>query len=543
MLKLHEFNETDFSGGCVALLDKAENVFIEESINDISSLYFDYPAVDEKIKLIKENMIVSCEGQGYVILKCIRRGGDKEVLQVTAADLFSSLGRKKYIPNIPDMIGVKPSSVFKKALSDSDFTAFTEAELNKRGLTWFDSDGYKIDFFSTDKTDLWDISKIIIDNSGRGEIYRDNFKVAIVKRLGSDNGVRLSLEKNLENLQITKDMESVVTRLYPYGADDMHIGSVNNERQYIDSPNISKYGIKEGYKDYSDYTDPSKIKAHAEWEFSEDNENRIDIPKISISGKIVDLSKLAAYGELEKIGVGDTVHIYDSDGNVYNERIVMIKRYLYEAQETTVNIGHIQTDEFNCLWQTMQKTRGYDKSQTTNKQIAARSLSGVLNSDRNNVKSENERFAIEGDLLSIKDSDGEVRIQIGNLGGEFVFIIYDKNSDEAVLLNERGEAVLKGSIQTSKDCIIQGALRVGMGGAGSKGIEFYGDSYSDDSECYAKMLPWADSNDDKITGINITDGRLLIGGNRVAVENELTALESRIKIWANSTFAFKESGI
>lgn len=52
------------------------------------------------------------------------------------------------------MIGVKPSKVFKKILEGSRFEMFTEADLQERGMTWVDSDGYLIDFFSVDNGTL-----------------------------------------------------------------------------------------------------------------------------------------------------------------------------------------------------------------------------------------------------------------------------------------------------------------------------------------------------------------------------------------------------
>ena len=233
MLKLHERGTMSFSAGRVADLDAAVEVSIEREINEIDSIYFKYPANDEKAALIKENMLVSLDGQGYIILKKSRVTDGTDMLEITASDIFSTLGRAKHIQNIPDMIGVPPSDVFKRTLEGSQFTAFTEAELQERDMTWFDSDGHLIDFFTVDKTNIWDAALSIIENAGRGEIYRDNYKVAIVKRIGRDNGVRLTLDKNMENLTVTTDMDSVVTRLYPYGTDDSEGGNgAHKQGQY-----------------------------------------------------------------------------------------------------------------------------------------------------------------------------------------------------------------------------------------------------------------------------------------------------------------------
>ena len=241
MLKLHERGATEFNAGRVADLDLAEEVSIERQINDIYSIYFKYPANDMKAPLIENDMLISYKGEGYVIRKISRVTDGTDMLQITAADLFSCYGRSKHIQNIPDMIGKPPSDVFEYVIRDTPFTAFTEAELNARGMTWFDSDGYKIDFFSTDKTNVWDATQTIIENAGRGEVYRENFKVAIVKQLGRDNGVRITLEKNAQNLTIMRDTDNLITRLYPYGADDMHIGSLSKELVSTESQRLKFY--------------------------------------------------------------------------------------------------------------------------------------------------------------------------------------------------------------------------------------------------------------------------------------------------------------
>lgn len=533
MLRLHDQNETIFDKGCVAYLGNAVEVRVQKKINDIECVYFDYPYLDEKAAMIEENMIVSCEGQGYVILKNTRKTDGKDMKTVTAADLFSTYGKAKFIENIPDMIGKKPSVIFRKILEGSQFTAFTEAELAERGMTWVDSDGYLIDFFSVDKTNVWEATKTLIENCGKGEIYRDNFKVAIVKRIGQDNGVRLTLEKNLDGLEIMHDFENVITRLYPYGAEDAHIGSVNGGKHYIDSPNIEKYGVREGYKDYSDYTDPKKIKAHAEWEFDPENEDRIDVPKIKITGGFIELFKLPEVGDIEKVDIGDTVRVYDNDHNMYKQRIVSYTTYPYEPKAPTIEIGHMETNFFSIIYNLCQKRRELNRVQTTNKGITTRQMQGIVNTDRNGVQSDNELLQIIGDLLRIRDKNKKLRINLGNIGQEFAFELYDEKGNCNVYINDDGDIVIAGTLDTGKDCRIQGELRVGMEGNNTKGISFYGDSYSPDADGnystpYARILPYVANNED-FKGINVEGGKLCVGGDIVATKKDFDNLSTQIE--------------
>ena len=50
---------------------------------------------------------------------------------------------------------------------------------------------------------------------------------------------------------------------------------MNSGKQYIISENADIYGVREGYRDYTDYIEPSKILRRARWEF--DSEMRKEL--------------------------------------------------------------------------------------------------------------------------------------------------------------------------------------------------------------------------------------------------------------------------
>ena len=476
VLRLHEREETNYETG--EILNSAVNVSEQRKLNDVSCLEFDYP-MDEKARLIHENMLVSCMGRIYEIIRIKRIMDGRDIIHVTAEDMFSRRAKHTFLPNIPDMIGKKTSVVIKKALETAvKFSFYTNEELEALDMKWVGNDDFSIDFFSTDKTSLWDFLNSVIENCGRGEIYSNGMKFALVERIGTDRGVRLTLDKNMQNIDIERDTENIITRLYPFGSDDMHIGSVNKGVQYIDSPNKYTYGVHEGYKDYSDYTDPSKILANARWEFDPENEERIDIPKITITGKLIDLSKLEEYGDMEKVELGDTVHVYDLDGNEYTERVIEGTWHPFEPTETLISIGHMRRDLFFTLYQLGHTKQQLEAAQTTNKGIATRKIQGVVNSNRNPVKSGNEKLLLDGDLLVIKDSEtNNKRLELGNVGGQFAlniysadgkklkiklgehgsngdenyaFAIYDNKGNPAIYMDENGDLNLIGTMRGGK---------------------------------------------------------------------------------------------
>ena len=338
----------------------------------------------------------------------------------------------------------------------------TEAELTAKGMKWVADDKLLIDFFSTDKTNLWDVIKTIIENLGRGEIYHETgidssnnvvCNIAIVERIGTDNGVRLRLEKNMRSISIERNVSDMITRLWAFGSDDLTVSSVNGGKAYIDSPNIEKYGVQEGYKDYSDYTSAEKLLRNAKWEFDEDNEDRIDAPQLTISGKLIDLSKLAEYGDAEKLEIGDTVHVFDLDGTEYVQRVTEYQAYPLEPKESNISIGHIRRDFFIELWQTSEKAKKFAKWQTANNSVNIRKVQGTVNTDRNEVQSDNELLKIVGDLLTIKDSQRD-RIHIGNdevdNKKQFVFLLYDVDGNPVIFFDEKSNGIFSSTIRGAK---------------------------------------------------------------------------------------------
>lgn len=550
-MRLHDRYTDSFETGEV--LNNAYNIKETRILNDTGSIEFDYP-YDEKARLISQNMLVSVNGHIYEISRTTRNTNGTDTLHVYGTPHFVYEAQKAFIPTIGDNIGKSSRYVLKQAIDIiSEFKKYvgercifhimTEAELTAKGMKWVADDKLLIDFFSTDKTNLWDVIKTIIENLGRGEIYHETgidssnnvvCNIAIVERIGKDNGVRLRLEKNMQSISIERNVSDMITRLWAFGSDDLTVSSVNGGKAYIDSPNIEKYGVQEGYKDYSDYTSADKLYRNAKWEFDEDNEDRIDAPQLTISGKLIDLSKLAEYGDAEKLEIGDTVHVFDIDGTEYVQRVIEYQAYPLEPKESNISIGHIRRDFFIGLWQTEQATKKHAKWQTANNSVNIRKVQGTVNTDRNEVQSDNKLLKIVGDLLTIKDTNNRVRVRLGNYNDEFVFIIYDKNKKQAIYLNEDGEGVFAGSIQTMKDCLIQGMLRVGMAGNNTKGIEFYGDSYQPDkngnySTPYARLVPYVANNED-FKGINVEGGEFCVNEKPVATEKDIDELRNQINV-------------
>lgn len=508
-MRLHDRYADSFETGEV--LNNAYNIKETRILNDTGSIEFDYP-YDEKARLISQNMLVSVNGHIYEISRTTRNMNGADSLHVYGTPHFVYEAQKAFIPTIGDNIGkssravlqaaVKIISDFKEEVKEKCiFHIMTNAELTEKGMKWVADDELLIDFFSTDKTNLWDVIKTIIENLGRGEIFHETTidsnnnivcNIAIVERIGTDNGVRLRLEKNMQSISIERNVSDMITRLWAFGSDDLTVSSVNGGKAYIDSPNIEKYGVQEGYKDYSDYTSADKLYRNAKWEFDEDNEDRIDVPQLTISGKLIDLSKLSEYGDTEKLEIGDTVHVFDIDGTEYVQRVIEYQAYPLEPKESNISIGHIRRDFFIGLWQTEQATKKHAKWQTANNSVNIRKVQGTVNTDRNEVQSDNKLLKIVGDLLYIEDDKGRRRINLGNMDGAFVFQIFNQLSEKTIEMDDDGNVTITGVFATGTDKKARTVID-------KNGIQ----SYDADGNKYGLWCNAPSSNDMRYTDFNL----------------------------------------
>ena len=523
--KLHEWNETDFTGGCLAYLNKAYEVAVYDSLQEVPTVSFKYPMKEEKADLIQEYRIVSVEGQAYRITTVKRDYSGSRIMTVKANRIFYEDAMRHHFTTIGNdtdvtksTIGVDPYDVIKLAIADTKFELISDSELKKMGMTRIGADGVKIDFYPTDKINTYDVIQNVIEAYGRGEIYYDNYRFAVVERIGKDNGVRMSIKKNMTSLSVERNTQELTTRLYMYGKDDLTISSVNGGKPYIDSKEgIEKYGIREAYRDYSDYDDPEKLKAFGEWDLKgEGNDFRLDRPQLTITGDVVDLSKLAEYGDFYKIALGDTVHVFEGDIE-HKKRIVSMKYYPYSAKQPSVTIGQpTLANPYYHAWYMGKLLKTVQKNSGRANKLKTSYFHGTVNSTQNPVESDNKKLLLDGDLLIIKDSQRD-RIHIGNdevdNKKQFVFLLYDVDGNPVIFFDEKGNGIFSGTIRgakiesdtdinVNKDASVGQYLRVG-----------YISSYVNDEG--KTIYKWSDESGILLSGY--TSIKTTNGGNNLAI--------------------------
>ena len=295
-LQLYPANLTkeQFAAGQSAIfsLPLAIDPKVSQKINGDWSLQFEYPAG----YAIKPDMLVLAGGQLYRITEVEPEGVKASV---RALHMFYDL-RDKMIVNIETAEttpgGINQKTALQQVLNGTPFEA---GEV--------DTD-LVLDYLDILQKDVVSVIKEQILGFWGGELQPDNWTINIRKKAGADRGVQIRHGKNIKGIRYSESLDGVITRLHILGYRNANIESINDGKDYIDSPNIVLYAnVKEGLVTFSDDDLPEDLMSKGLEYLA-----TVDTPRVTVS---VDMAKVMTsvqyehYQDLERIELGDTVRI------------------------------------------------------------------------------------------------------------------------------------------------------------------------------------------------------------------------------------------
>lgn len=515
-IRIYPHNEKTFKSGGLGVIQNARDVCVSRNISGDCELTFTLHPSDEKMPLLSPENICDIQGQRYRI-KTI--DDDK----ITATAIYQDAAYK-HIVRIADMIGKSPYEIMCKIFENTPVRVMTVGEVAALGMEWV-----------TDLTDFFEVSKVTPLGAMKNltdtlekyrhhcELYIDNYNIALVKQIGIDRGARLDTAYNAKEMKVKRDTSELITRLYPYGKEDMPIGKVNNSKNYIESENITTWE-REGYEEFSEIDNPTELKTAAQWLFSADNPDRVDIPKYSVTVSY-------AQRKDKEIRLGDIVTVIDRQYNITSkQRATEVKIYPFEPNKNEVTVGSPPksiAETFKGMastslkYQSTVNERGEIKpswlenlkggySTLVNKAIsgnekeqrktvihdygdiwvnpnnpnqalalvggviamangkdsngdwvwsafgdwsgftADKLTTGTLNTSNVLIRSNDGKTTLSGNLMTMKDNSGNIRLKMGLDGGVYVFDLYNAQEDKTVSLNSYGGLTLKGSLDTTQ---------------------------------------------------------------------------------------------
>lgn len=145
-------------------------------------------------------------------------------------------------------------------------------------------------------------------------------------------------ELNLSDMTYKGSTASLVTRLYPYGKDNLNISSLNNGKEYIENYSytdkvVSAIWRDERYINKQTLLDDAKAKLAV-----------LAVPEQSYTAKVIDLAKTLpdTYGDVLAFDLYDVVTLIDRKRKTrINHRIVEIKEYSADATLNTVTLSTV----------------------------------------------------------------------------------------------------------------------------------------------------------------------------------------------------------
>ena len=204
---------------------------------------------------------------------------------------------------------------------------------------------------------LYTSDNSFIDRWG-GETYRRGFNIAINQKIGADRGVTIRSKKNLTGFEVSTNINSLMTRIYPKGYDGITI-----DEKYIDSKYINNYSsifakevkfddVKvieegeegEGYKTLVEAQNELKRRVNELYEV-----DKVDLITASYRINFVQLEKTEEYKNfsiLERTWLGDTIEVIeDTLGINITVRVLKRKYNVLKKKRIETELSNKDTKE------------------------------------------------------------------------------------------------------------------------------------------------------------------------------------------------------
>lgn len=520
---VYDRDTKDYSGkDRLGFLENAKEIHIRQTINGENDLEFDLPNGDSKWAIVEPESIVGYDGK-YFRIKSI------DGRHITAISLIQDACRT-HIQYIGDMINTPTNEIVEEIFKTTPYvTVLSEKELRELGLEPVTD---RIDFFEQSKMTPIGCLKLLMETLNKyrihSELYIDNRNIGLVRKLGKDRGVRIDPKYNSRDIKVEYTTYGMITKLYPYGKDDLPIGEV----PYIKSPNYDILGEYEAFCNFDEISDVDDLRSAAEYQFSPDNIDRADVPKYSVTAKHLSAK--------QEIFLGDTVTVVDRDNGITSkQRVIMVDTYPKAPEKNNFQAGH-PSISIQEGWQTsfmasqylrlrkngagqelktsalefmkknedvslkgmngkMQKIAQYEtgalfvsgiyavaimdgKIQIGTKDNNAvdgwnwtavfdggqvkvgKVFTGELYTDLVSILSEDGTLKIEGNLITMFDKNEILRFQAGTNGNSYLFSLYNENGKRTAYIDDNGNLTICGVFKTGED----GENRVVIDGNGIK---------------------------------------------------------------------------
>lgn len=350
MVNLYEYNETDFNHRGTPLRNflKCE---IAEILNGVYELNFEYPLESDDSHLLENGKVLKANNyDGEQLFRILYLQKDLDTIKGYALHIsYDLLGNFIEDIFIQGMNGARAlNEVLTRSTDEHNFIGTSDIQYlhNSRLVRK-----------NTLEAIMGDKDNSLLSRWG-GELYRDNFRINWLNKIGSDKGVSIKYAKNLTGFEYKVDLSGLVTHFIPKGFDGLLL-----PEKYVISPLANNYKpivkrkvleleeviSKKVSPTQENAVDHEQALALLKEKANKAFENGADKPEITCTVSFVDLSQTKEYKRfktLEKIYLGDTVEV-EYKGIKVKTRCV---GYSYDClQDRYLNVQLGNTPEQNLL--------------------------------------------------------------------------------------------------------------------------------------------------------------------------------------------------
>lgn len=319
----------------------ATKATLHRVINGDWSLTVTYPLDAPGSELLEAERLICYEddASGEMQLYRISRRSPRttregRVIEVEAPHVCYDL-KHRYIVNIetkederyPD--GINARTALEQIL---DGTGFQVGEVTV--------DLNELNYLDVLQKDVMTVLKDQVVEMWGGEIAFDNFTIHLRAALGTDRRYPIRDGRNIREITVTENWDSVVTRLHVRGYENANFEDINNGHDYIDSEYLTRYShIREGYVDFDDDDEPEVLLRKGREEL-----HRLEVPEITYDIRLAQMRgsvQYAAYRRLEDFDLGDTAVLHTDviDRDVIL-RMTEMETDCLSGRNTSVKLGN-----------------------------------------------------------------------------------------------------------------------------------------------------------------------------------------------------------
>ena len=197
-------------------------------------------------------------------------------------------------------------------------------------------------------------------NRWGGEVLLDNFDIYINDKIGSDNGVRVELGYNLNEIEEDINIEEVATRIIPTGYNGIML---DGSTPWVDSPLINKYTkpkmrvinfddvkVKESETDEEGFNTIEEARQELLKRCNKLYEEGIDKPSVNYKIDMINLANTTAYKDYIKlvtVNEGDTVTCYIPGLDIdVKARVIDYKKDIMTGEYISLELGNAISNFF-----------------------------------------------------------------------------------------------------------------------------------------------------------------------------------------------------